>query len=187
VALASAQQSMSQRATHRTAKSVPAHPVGGDSVVIKVTLHHAVQPRADDRDGLVPPPPHQRRSNCGQSRTHALLRGAANDLELTAAVRSTAVGECEKVEGLGTTLPPASTIHHGKSTQLDESCLGEIQGQSEVCETLAHGLQKALRCLLILESKQAVVRLVQNDDLTKGVFLAPLVGPQIEEVGRDES
>ena len=63
--LASSQQRMPPSATHLTAESIQAHQIGGDSVVIKVALHRAVQARADDSDGLTPSL-HQRRSDCGQ-------------------------------------------------------------------------------------------------------------------------
>src|SRR5712691_5579867 len=52
---------MSPGAADLTTETVQAHQVHRDSLVIEVPLHHAVQPRADNGDRLVPP--HQLRSD----------------------------------------------------------------------------------------------------------------------------
>jgi hypothetical protein len=90
MSLASPQQGMAPSATHLAAEAVQADQISGESVVVKVPLHHAIQPRTDHGDGLVASP-HQRRSDCGQSCTHAFLRREANHSELALTARSTAV------------------------------------------------------------------------------------------------
>jgi hypothetical protein len=80
------------------------------------------------------PSPHQRRSDCDQSCTHAFHRREANHSELALTARSTAVRESEKVEGFRAIDYSTLTIDRGKSTKLDEPCLVEVQGQSEFSE-----------------------------------------------------
>lgn len=136
VPLASPQQGMPPSATHLAAKSVQPYQIRGDSVVVKVPAHHAIQPWTDDRDRLVPSL-HQCCSDCCQSRAHAFLRSEANHSELALTARSAAVRESEKVEGFRAAFPSTLTINRGKSTKLDEPCLVEVQSQPEFRETLS--------------------------------------------------
>jgi len=181
VSLAPSEQGVPPSAANLAAETLQSPEIAWDRVVVEIPLHHSVQPRADDGDRLVPSP-HQCGSNGRQRRAQALLRREANDLEPTLAVRSTAVREPEKVERLRVTLPPISTVGCGESTKLDQPGLVRVQRQSEFRKPFLQVMQKPLRRLLALESHYAVVGIANDDDITPGLLLAPVVRPQIEHV-----
>jgi hypothetical protein len=60
--------------------------------------------------------------------------------------------------------------------------LVRVQRQSEFRKPFLHVLQEPLRRLLALESQHAVVSIANDDDITPGMLLAPVVRPQIEHV-----
>ena len=118
VPLAPPKQGVPPCAADLTAETFQSLEIAGDHMVVKVALHHAVQPPADFGNGLVPPP-HQSGPNDRQRRPHAFLHREANDLEPTLTARSAAVREPEKVERLRMTLAPISTVVRSEAAKLD--------------------------------------------------------------------
>ncbi len=68
------------------------------------------------------------------------------------------VRESEEIEGLRSTFPPCSAIHHRESAELDEARLVGVQIKRELAQALLEVAEKLFRILLALATNDEVSR-----------------------------
>ena len=176
MALTAAEQNVPPRAADLTPEAFETLQVGWDSVIVVIPLHHAMQPVADNGNGLVPPT-HQGLPEGQQRSSHALLRREANDLKPALPVLTATVCEPEEVEGFRSSLTSAPSIRRGKPSKLNQPRLLGVQGQSEFGKAFLHCGQETPCGLLALESEHTIIGVANDDDIAPSMLPTPLMRP----------
>ena len=90
--------------------------------------------------------------------------------------------EAQKVERLGLTFSSSFPVELGKRPELDPARLVGMQFQSKLPQTFPEVLQKAVGFRLRLEPEDRVIGIAHDDHVPPGVFLAPRVHPEVEDI-----
>ena len=178
-ALAAAPQRLEPVSHRLVAKGPDGVAVAGHGVVGEVPAHHACQPSALFRDGLMPAPQALVFDRC-QLGPHPLRDGLALQPEAPVLRLPAVVREAEKVERLGLADASRLAVAGGVAPELDQPGLVGMQLQPELREPVAKIGEEPLRIGLMLEPGDKVISEAHDDHVTVGVATPPLPGPPVE-------
>jgi len=155
--------------------------VARHAVVGHVPAHHAGQPAALHRNGLMHAPP-QLVFNLLQLRPHPLGDRDPLHPELPALRRRADMREPEKVERFRLALAPGCPVAGGEPPELDQPGLVRVQFEPELREPLAQPGHKPLSVTTMLEPDDEVIRPAHHDHITARLPVPPPAGPQVQDV-----
>ena len=95
---------------------------------------------------------------------------------------STAVREPQKIERLRLWSPCCRTVLPGKASKADELRLVLVERQSKAIQPRVQLTQERFRIVLSLKAQYRVIRVPHDDDIARGLPLAPLVDPEIQTI-----
>src|SRR5262249_22084036 len=108
---------------------------------------------------------------------HPLLHRKTKKLEATVTSGAAAMRKAEKVESLRSPLSLLAAPLRRKATELNQSRLIRVQGQTEAGQTLLQLLQEALCRFLAFKAKHTVIGITNENDFPGGLSLTPPVSP----------
>jgi len=112
----------------------------------------------------------------------ALAHRMPENRELSIPGSPTDMGKAQKVEGLRFTLAPASTILGRKTPKLQNAGFAAVKLQAKRSEALDQLAVEPLGFLSMLKADDKVIAESDDHHIPKGLFLSPLVRPQIKHI-----
>jgi putative transposase len=155
--------------------------VARHGIVGAVPTHHAGQPPALLRDGLMPPFL-ELVLDLSQFGPHPLGDRDPTHPEPSGPGRRTDVREAQEVERLRFPQTPRPSPFGGVPPELDQPRLVRVQLQPEPCEPAAKLVQEPFGVVSMLKAHDEVVRPARDDHLTVRVAASPPIGPQVEDI-----
>jgi hypothetical protein len=151
-----------------------------------VTLHHASQPFALFRDGLVPTL-HELVFDLPQLRPHSLRDRDAPQPEPSMLGLPAKVREPKEIKRLRLPETTSRSAPGGMPPELDQPGLVRVQLQPKLRKPLTKVGQEPPRVLLVLETHREIISEPHDDHVAVREPLPPPLDPQIKDIGRVES
>ena len=104
------------------------------------------------------------------------------DEELSGAGLAADEGEAQELEGLRFALPALLAIGRREAAELDHAGFVRVERQRERLDPRAHRLEEPPGVGLVLEARDHIVRIADDDHVAGSLALSPAFGPQIQPV-----
>ena len=175
-------QRMKPMPNHLGPEGFHAGEIAGDCMIVHVALHHRAKPDS------------QRPHTVMNTTTKALLdsvefghQALGNSLAFHReafpfAGSATHMREPEEIEGLRFALTATTSIEPGIGAKLDHARLVRMERKAEALQTLPKIIQEAFRLMAILEPKDEVVGITNDDQIALCITAAPLMCPKVQDV-----
>ena len=147
--------------------------------------NHRLQPLALFGDGVV----HaftQLDLDLLESRHHAVTPCLSLKLEGSAAGLSTDEDESQEREGFWLAQPAPLSSASRIAAELQQPGLVPVKFEPELLEPRSHRIPKTPRVGLVLEAGHDIVGVPHDDHVASGFPLAPLHGPEVEDVVQED-
>src|SRR5260370_10104711 len=150
-------------------------------VVSVVTLHHPLQPRPDERDGLMHHPA-QLLLYHSEFCPHPLCRRMPPDHKMASWVRATEVREPEERECFRLSLPSLPSVRRRKAPALDQPCLFRMNLHPKLRQPLLKISQQPFTVRPVLKSGDEIVGVADHNHVALREFFSPYLDPQVEHI-----
>ena len=92
------------------------------------------------------------------------------------------MGEAQERERLRLAIPSLLSVLSGEPPEFDQSRLIGVQSQAKLLHASAKFLEEAFGIGAILESDDKIIGVTNDDQVARGDFGSPLLGPQVKYV-----
>jgi hypothetical protein len=179
--LTTAEQTTSPKLNHPFSKHLQAVDVAWYRMVVEVAVHNQLEPLPCLRHRIMHPSA-KLLFDLPQLRPHALADRLAPYSEVSVPVFPADMRESQKVECFWLTLPSSFPFLFGKPPELDPARLIRVKLQPKLLEPFPEILQETIQFGPVLEAKNAVVGVSDDDHVPVCILLAPHVRPEIEDI-----
>ena len=155
--------------------------VGRDAIVLEVPREDLPQPATLLRDGIVTPA-FQLAFDLLEFGPQALGDRVAYQHESSLAGSTTDMREPEERDRFGLTLSLFVAVQAGEPTEPNQPGLLGMKFQLKLLHPLSQLCEEFPSICFLLESNDSIIRETDDDDITRGVVLAPVLGPQVEHI-----
>ena len=170
---------------HAVSKRIQTVLVAGNGVVVVPSLHYRAKPPPHVRYTVVHPAA-EFFLDLLQLRTHSLRHALPSESEPATLVLAAHMRETEKVKRLRSSFATAPAALDRKTAKLDQACLFGVKFQAELFQPLPQLSQEPLRLSPMLKSYSEIIRVPNDDYISGGVLLPPVVDPKVQDVMQEQ-